>query len=193
MTLLAAFKVLLAGEAGVDDVVVGATSAGRSRAELEGLIGLFVNPLALRTDLSGDPTFVQVVARVRQSTVEAFDHQDAPFEKVVERLRRPRDLSRNPVVQVAFELHDDVPAATNLGGLVACTDVGGYTGAAYGAGGVTARLDVELFLAASAGGGLDGTLVYATDLFDQATMAGLSARYRGLLDAAVADPHRRLL
>jgi amino acid adenylation domain-containing protein len=192
MTLLAAFKVLLAGEARIDDVVVGGTAGGRSRAELEGLIGLFVNPLALRTDLSGDPTFAEVVARVRQTTVEAFDHQDAPFDKVVARLRAPRDLSRNPVVQVAFELHDDIPMVTDLGGLVVCADVGGYTGAAYGDGGVTARLDVELFLAAAADGGLDGTLVYATDLFDRATMAGLATRYGALLDAVVADPRRPL-
>ncbi len=111
---------------------------------------------------------------------------------MVERLRPPRDLSRNPVVQVAFELHDDLPATGDLGGLVACTDVGGYTGAAYGEGGVTARLDVELFLAASAGGGLDGTLVYATDLFDRATMVRLTGRYRTLLEAVVADARRRL-
>ncbi|MDQ4069783.1 MAG: condensation domain-containing protein, partial [Actinomycetota bacterium] len=191
MTLLAAFKAVLARATGADDVVVGATTAGRSRPELEDLVGLFVNPLALRTALSGDPSFAEVVDRVRRTTVEAFDHQDAPFDKVVERVKPPRDLSRSPVVQVAFEFQDHVPVAPDLGGLVGCTDAGGYTGAEYGRR-FTARLDVELFLAEAADGSLDVTLVYASDLYEGETMSGLAASYVTVLEAVVADPGVRL-
>ena len=194
MTLLAAFTILLAREAGVDDVVVGTTTAGRGRAELEDLVGLFVNTLVLRTDLSGDPTMDDVLDRVRGATLDAVEHQDAPFDRVVARCRPRRDLSRSPLVQVAFELQEHVEVPTELAGGVTCVDVGGYTGAEYGApgGAVTARLDVELFVAEAAGGALDGTLVYAADLFDPAAMAGFARRYRDVLDALVADPTLRV-
>ena len=179
MTLLAAFKVLLARTAGAGDVVVGVTAAGRGRAELEDLVGLFVNTLALRTDLSDDPPFDNVLQRVRSTVLDAFEHEDAPFDKVVERIKPPRDLSRNPVVQVAFEFQDHAPVPTRLGP-VALTDVGGYTGAEFG-GLVTARLDVELFVVEAADGSLDGTLVYATDLFEPATMTRFAEDYGRLL------------
>jgi non-ribosomal peptide synthetase component F len=191
MTLLAAFKVLLSRASGATDVVVGGTSAGRSRRELEDLVGLFVNPLALRTDLSGDPTFEEVLVRVRRTTLDAFDHQDAPFDKVVERIKPPRDLSRNPVVQVAFEFQDHVALPEQLGPSVGITDVGGYTGGEYGSR-ITARLDVELFVAESATGSLDGSLVYAADLFEPATMARFAADYRAVLEAVVAHPTMRI-
>jgi amino acid adenylation domain-containing protein len=186
MALLGAFDVLLARVTGATDIVVGATAAGRGRRELEDLVGLFVNPLALRADLSGDPTFDAVMDGARRAVLEAFDHQDAPFDKVVERLRPPRDLSRNPIIQVAFEFADHAGAPERLGATVACTDLGGYTGAEYG-GRVTARLDVELFVAEAADGSLDGSLVYAADLYEPATMARLAAGYVALLEAAVAD------
>jgi hypothetical protein len=195
MTLLAAFTALLARATGAHDVVVAVTSAGRGRAELEHLIGLFVNTLALRTDLSGDPRFDVVVQRVRRATLEAFDHHDAPFDKVVDRIKPRRDLSRNPLVQVAFEFQDHRPTPTDLGGLVALADVGGYTGAEYGAAdgeGITARLDVELFVVESADGSLAATLVYATDLFERATMAELVDRFRRLLAVVAAHPEARL-
>ncbi len=191
MTVLAGFTVLLSQAAGVDDVVVAVTAAGRDRAELEDLVGLFVNTLPLRTDLAGDPTFADVVDRVRRTTVEAFDHWDAPFDKVVERVKPPRDLSRNPVVQVAFEFQDHTPAPDRLGPSVTLADAGGYTGADFG-GVVTARLDVELFVVESASGALDATLVYATDLFDGATMSNLADRYGRLLAGAAADPSARI-
>jgi non-ribosomal peptide synthetase component F len=189
MTLLAAFKVLLAQETGADDIVVGATTAGRSRAEVEDLVGFFVNPLVLRTDLAGTPTFDEVVARVRRTTLESFDHQDAPFDKVVERIRPPRDMSRNPVFQVAFEFQEHLPTPARFGGPVACTDLGGPSGAEYGGvGGTPARLDVELFVAEAADGSLAASLVYATDLYDRARMSQLAGGYRRLLDAVVSDP-----
>lgn len=193
MTLLAAFKMLLARATGGRDIVVGGTAAGRPRAELEVLVGLFVNTVVLRTDLSGDPAFTEVVDRVRRTALEAYDHQDAPFDKVVERLVPPRDLSRNPLVQVAFDFHEHVAAPASLGGLVSLVDLGGYTGAEYGAphGGVTARLDLELFVVEAGDGSLDANLVYAVDLYDRATMARLAAGYRRLLEAVAADPTLR--
>ncbi|MDQ3897938.1 MAG: condensation domain-containing protein, partial [Actinomycetota bacterium] len=187
MTLLAACKVLLASATGAHDIVVGATTAGRNRRQLEDLVGFFVNPLALRTDLFGDPSFADVVDRVRRTTVEAFDHQDAPFDKVVERVRPPRDLSRNPVIQVAFEFQDHGPVPADLGGLVGCTDLGGPSGAEYG-GRISARLDLELFVAEEGDGSLAGSLVYATELYDPATAARLAESYRRLLEAVVTDP-----
>ncbi|MGI8807424.1 MAG: amino acid adenylation domain-containing protein [Acidimicrobiales bacterium] len=195
MVLLAAFKTLLAQVTGTDDIVVGVTAVGRNHRQLEDLVGLFVNTLPMRTDLSGDPPFDDVVRRVRKTVVEAIDHQDAPFEKVVERLNPRRDLSRSPVVQVAFEFWDQAPAPSDLGGLVACAELGGYTGAEYGAvdgGGVTAALDVELLVAESVSGSLKATLVYAADLFEPATMGRLAGRYQRLLDAVAADPSARI-
>ncbi|MGH9279117.1 MAG: condensation domain-containing protein, partial [Acidimicrobiales bacterium] len=185
MTLLAAFNLVIARAAGVEDVVVGGTAAGRPRPEVEGLIGLFANPLVLRTDLSGAPPFTEVVDRVRRTALDAYDHQHAPFDLVVGRLSPPRDLSRGPLVQVAFEFQDYAPEPAALGGRVGVTDIGGYTGAEYG-GGVTARLDIELFLAEGADGSLQGSLVYATDLYERATMARLADEYRAALDGA--DP-----
>jgi non-ribosomal peptide synthetase component F len=173
---LAAFKAVLARVTGEPDVVVGATTAGRARRELDDLVGLFVNSVALRTDLSGDPSFEEVLDRVRTTTLEAFDHQDAPFDKVVERIKPPRDLSRNPVFQVAFEFQERVAVPAGFGPLVACANVGGFSGAEYG-GRTTARLDVELFVAEAEDGSLDASLVYASDLYERATMVGLAGDY----------------
>src|SRR5262249_24110334 len=104
MTLLTAFKVLLHRYTGQDDVVVGVPVAGRNRVELEGLIGFFVNTLVMRTDLSGDPPFREALRRVRDFAVGAYAHQDLPFEKLVAELHHGRDLGRNPLFQVVFQL-----------------------------------------------------------------------------------------
>src|SRR5690606_3291385 len=107
MMLLAAFKVLLARYAAQDDIVVGSPIAGRNRAEIEHLIGFFLNSLVLRTDLSGEPSFRELLARVRNVTLDAYAHQDVPFEKLVEHIDPPRDPSRTPLFQVMFNMLPD--------------------------------------------------------------------------------------
>ena len=107
MVLLAAFDVLLSRWSGQEDLVVGTPIAGRQRSELEGLIGFFVNTLALRADVSGDPSFVDLLERVRQTALDAYGHQDLPFEKLVEELNPARDTSRSPIVQVMFSLNNE--------------------------------------------------------------------------------------
>ena len=117
MTLLAAFKILLHRYTSQDDIVVGTPIANRNHTEIEGLIGFFVNTLALRTDLSGNPSFRQLLRRVREVCLAAYSHQDLPFEKLVEELHLERDLSRNPIFQVMFVHHNALVETVELPGL----------------------------------------------------------------------------
>jgi amino acid adenylation domain-containing protein len=180
MVLLAAFQALLARYAGSDDMVVGTAIAGRTRREVEGLVGLFVNTLALRTDLSGDPGFRALLRRVRETTLGAYAHQDVPFEKLVEELHPERSLGHSPLVQVMFTLNDTGRAPAGLAGL----RVEGVEQRAE-----TTKFDLALSLASHAAG-ISGGLSYATDLFDAATVRGMGEHFARLLEGIAADPDR---
>src|SRR5262249_21638326 len=159
------FQLLLSRYSGADDVVVGSPIAGRTQKELEGVIGFFVNTLVLRTRLAGDPTFREVLRRVRETTLGAYEHQDAPFEKLVEELQPERSLGHNPLFQAFFALQNLAGEALRLPGL---------TVAEVLLEGAKAVFDLSLFLTRGQEG-VEGALVYATDLFDAAT-AGQMAR-----------------
>ncbi|MDB4948389.1 MAG: tycC3 [Gemmatimonadetes bacterium] len=180
MVLLAAFQAVLARWSGQADVVVGTPVAGRTRRETEGLIGLFVNTLALRGDLRGDPAFRELLARVREATLGAFAHQDVPFERLVEELQPARSLGHSPVFQVMFAFQN-VPEA---GGEA----FPGLEVAGVARQGSTSQVDLTLTLAPGEDGGLHGTLEYATDLFDAATAERFAGQFATLLEAALRDP-----
>ncbi|HEU4559961.1 MAG TPA: amino acid adenylation domain-containing protein, partial [Longimicrobium sp.] len=177
MTLLGAFQVLLGKYAGSDDVVVGSPIAGRTRAEVEELIGFFVNTLVLRTDLSGDPSFREVLGRVREATLGAYEHQEVPFEKLVAELQPERSLSHSPFFQVAFTLEDAGGGGGGLPGLKA-----GGVGAAM----EIAKFDLSLALAATPQG-LRGALNYSTDLFERGTVERMLGHLARVLEQVAAD------
>jgi amino acid adenylation domain-containing protein len=182
MVLLAAFDLLVHRLSGRDDIVVGSPVAGRVRAETEGLIGFFVNSMALRTDLSGDPTFRELVARVRETTLEAYAHQDLPFERVVEALHPERTLSHNPLFQVAFALQNVAMEPVDLAGLslrLEPVDSG------------TSKFDLFLEME-ERGGRLRGSLEYATDLWEPASVDRMIGLFLQLLEAVAAHPDRRV-
>ncbi len=181
MVLLAAFHVLLARYTGEDDLVVGTPVAGRTRPELEGMVGFFVNTVALRVDGSGDPVFGELLGRVREATLGAWEHQDLPFDRLVEALDTPRDPARNPVFQVAVSYHAPAPPP-ELAGL----DVRPLPHRT-----TTAKFDLSLHLADD-GGGIRCAWEYARDLFDAATVARMAEHLAALLGGAAADPDRRV-
>ena len=185
MLLLAVFDVLLSRYSGQEDVVVGVPVANRGRAEVEPLIGFFVNTVVLRAGLGGDPEFGELLDQVRERALAAFAHQDLPFERLVEDLQPPRDLSRNPLVQVAFQVTATHGGQLRLGE-VAAEPFGGNLG--------TTRFDLELSVdtAEDPGGGLVGRLVYSTDLFDRVTAERMAGHYRSLLEQVAARPSARL-
>ncbi|HET9526114.1 MAG TPA: condensation domain-containing protein, partial [Pyrinomonadaceae bacterium] len=180
MTLLAAFKALLWRYTGQRDLVVGTPVANRSREELEGLIGFFVNTLALRTDFTGDPTFRGLLRRVKEVSLAAYAHQDLPFELLVEELQPVRDLSRNPLFQIVFDLQNAPAPVLELTGL---------TLQPYDLSSESTRFDLELHLT-SRPEGITGALVYSTNLFAESSVRQLAERYRMLLEAVVADPEQ---
>jgi amino acid adenylation domain-containing protein len=182
MALLAAFKTLLARYTAQADIVVGTSVANRNRAEIEALMGVFVNMLVLRTDLSGDPTYVELLQRVRETTLEAYAHQEMPFEKLVEELQPTRNLSYSPLFQVAFTLQNAPLPEMQLGTLKLSFPEVEETSSKY---------DLLMNFWESAEG-LSGGLEYNTDLFDRATARRLVAHFQTLLEAAVAEPSRKL-
>src|SRR5262249_47257520 len=154
MVLLSAFKVLLSRWTGVKDLVVGTDVANRNQAQTEGLIGFFLNHLVLRTDLSGDPSFREVVSRVRESCLGAYGHQDLPFDRLVEVLRPERSVSHTPLFQVLFVVQNVPRGSTELEGLET-EEIGGTFPAS--------KFDLALFMGDSAEG-TGGLWVYRTDL-----------------------------
>ena len=183
MALLAAFQVLLGRLASQDDVVVGTPVAGRGRAETEAIVGLFVNTLALRADLSADPSFRALLAQVRETTLGAFAHQELPFEKLVETLNVERSLSHAPVFQVMFALGTHEAALPALPDVQASWDELELR---------AAKFDLSLSLEETADGAMEGALEYAADLFDAATAERIATRFALLLDALAAEPDARV-
>ncbi|HUP42855.1 MAG TPA: amino acid adenylation domain-containing protein, partial [Thermoanaerobaculia bacterium] len=182
MVLLTAFSALLSRYTGQRDLAVGTPIAGRNRAETEPLIGFFVNTLALRSDLSGDPTFREALRRLRAFTLDAFSHQDLPFEKLVAELRPRRNLARSPLVQVLFVLQNLPAEEPRFHGLE--TRV-------LASGSAAARFELELVFAPREGG-LAGHLIYNRDLFDAATARRMKGHLETLLAAVAAAPETPL-
>jgi amino acid adenylation domain-containing protein len=182
MVLLGAFQLLLSRYTGSVDVVVGSPIAGRTRGEVEGLIGFFVNTLVLRTGLGGDPAFREVLRRVREVTLGAYEHQEVPFERLVEALQPERSLGHNPLVQAFFSYHDQPPAQPRLAGIRAVPVRVPADGA---------KFDLSLHLTPGEDG-VAGMLEYASDLFDAATIRRMAGHLRLLLEGVAADPGRRL-
>ena len=201
MTMLAAFKTLLYHYAQQEDIVVGSPIANRNRSEIEALIGFFVNSLVLRTDLSGNPTFRELLNRVKEVALGAYAHQDLPFEKLVEELHPDRALNQNPLFQVAFALQNAPGNRLELPELTLSPqqlDVG------------TARFDLEFHLwersPNSSGSnqspsnklwvdsseGISGMVIYSADLFDEATITRLIGHFQALLESIVTNPEQRI-
>ena len=206
MTMLAAFLTLLYRYSGQEDICVGSGIANRRWRETEGLIGMIINTLVLRTDLSGNPTFRELLYRVREVTLEGYVHQDMPFDKLVEALQPERDLSHNPLFQVAFSFHDAPLPKLNLPGLAINLHEGLDNG--------SAKFDLNVVLiprsercselhsgADCASDERNGeedtdrmTLVweYNTDLFDASTIARMLGHFRTLLEGVVTNPEQHL-
>ncbi|HEV2845916.1 MAG TPA: amino acid adenylation domain-containing protein, partial [Thermoanaerobaculia bacterium] len=182
MTVLAAFAVLLQRHAGEDDLVVGTPTANRDRPELEGLIGFFVNILALRVGLAGDPTFPELLAGVRGMLLGAYSHQDLPFEKLVEELQPERSLAHSPLFQVMLVLQEAAATALDLPGLSLRAEERPHE---------ISKFDLTLTVDDTPAG-LFCQWRYNVELFDAATIDRMAERFRILVDGIAADPARPL-
>ncbi|WP_344318242.1 amino acid adenylation domain-containing protein, partial [Streptomyces javensis] len=192
MVMHATISALLSRMGAGKDIPVGTAVAGRGDAALDGLVGFFVNTLVLRSDVSGDPTFVELLSRVREVDLDAYAHQDVPFERLVEDLNPARSLGRNPLFQVSLSVQS-VPVGEgrlwDLPGLRVRPVESGTE--------ASARVDLALDLAEHRDGdgnpgGIRGAFLYATDLFDERTVEGLAERLARLLDQVAADPSARV-
>ncbi len=180
MTLLAAFQVLLHRYSGQVDIAVGSPIAGRARPELEGLIGFFVNTLVMRGDLSSNPGFREVLRRVRRAAMEAYAHQDVPFEKLVTLVHPDRSSSRTPLFQAMFALQNaPMPALRTPGLLLTPIELPSRC----------SKFDLTLF-ATEVPEGLNLTMEFNSDLFDAATADRMLTHYRVLLGKIIAHPDR---
>jgi amino acid adenylation domain-containing protein len=183
MTLLTAYAVLLARHSGTWDVTVGTPVAGRVRPETENMVGFFLNSLPLRCRLSGELSFEQALERVRRTCLESFEHQNLPFERLVEQVQGDRDLSRTPVYQVAFDLHDERLTA----GGADVDDLDTFRQAWQ-----VAHTDLTLYFRGRDDGAFTGVLEYAASLFTESTVTGLAGRLVRILEAAAFDVGVRL-
>src|SRR6185369_755917 len=182
MVLLAAFQALLARTSGQEDLAVGTPVAGRNRMEIEGLIGFFVNTLVMRGNLSGDPSFLELLGRIWATALAAYTHQEVPFEKLVEELAPERSLAHSSLFQVMFALQNAPVEGAEIRGLRVqpVSTIG-----------TTAKFDLSLSLSLG-NDGLTGTVEHATDLFDATTIERLIVQYERLLVGALSDPGRLL-
>ena len=187
MTLLAAFKILLYRYTQQEDITIGSPIANRNRSEIEGLIGFFVNSLVLRTDLSGNPTFREVLQQVREVALGAYAHQDLPFEKLVEELHPERHLNQNPLFQVVFAVQNAPVESLELQDLILRPQHIDIR---------TTRFDLEFHLWERSSGngfwvnsseGISGLIVYNIDLFDDATISRMIGHYQNLLEDIVTN------
>ncbi|MFB2973200.1 amino acid adenylation domain-containing protein [Aerosakkonema sp. BLCC-F183] len=182
MTLLAAFKTLVYRYTGQEDILVGTPIANRDRQEIEQLIGFFVNTLVLRTNLAGNPSFPELLKRVREVALGAYAHQNLPFEKLVDELQPQRDLSHTPLFQVMFVLQNAPTTPLELPGLsLKPLEINSKT----------AKFDLTLYIEET-DTGLLANLEYNTDLFDATTINRMLGHYQRLLSSIVANSHRRL-
>ncbi|MEG3902154.1 amino acid adenylation domain-containing protein [Microcoleus sp. B4-C5] len=182
MTLLAAFKTLIYRYTGQEDILVGSPIANRNRREIEELIGLFANTLVFRTNLSSNPTFKDLLGRVREVALGAYNHQDLPFEKLVEIIHHERDLSHNPLFQVLFSLRNVRTPQIKLPGV---------TLSSLEIERKTARFDLALDLEEGLEG-INGTLEYSQDLFDASTARRIAGHFLTLLESIAANPEQRI-
>jgi len=187
ITLLAAFQTLLSRWSGMHDIVVGTPVAGRTRTELEELIGFFVNTLAIRTDLSGDPSFAELIKRVTDVCLEAYAHQDVPFEKLVEELGVERDLSRTPLFQVMMVLQNTAVETLEMSGL----QLSNIEREKDSEQNHSAKFDLLLALNEK-GDELSGTLEYSVDLFDRETIKRFSRQFERVLRAVAENEDCRV-
>ncbi|MEU7138541.1 amino acid adenylation domain-containing protein [Nocardia sp. NPDC046473] len=185
MVLHAGLVVLLSRLSGVVDVPVGTVVAGRSDVALDDLVGFFVNTLVLRVDVSGDPSFVELLDRVREVDLGAFAHQDVPFDEVVEAVNPVRSIARHPLFQVLLVLQNNVDVGVDFGSAVAS-----YSFDPVGA--VTAKFDVSFTVTECVGGGVEGVVEFAAELFDRASVQALVDRWVRVLTAVAADPATRV-
>ncbi|HEX8090517.1 MAG TPA: amino acid adenylation domain-containing protein, partial [Blastocatellia bacterium] len=183
MTLLGAFDVLLMRYSSQQDILVGTPIASRNRAELEPLIGLFINTLVLRVDVSDDPTFRQLLGRVKEVSLGAYGHQDVPFEKLVEELQPERDLARTPFFQVMFVMQNAPMPALKMGEVTMSPLV---------IEGATSKFDLTLSIMEEADGNLSGWLEYNTHLFDEGMIERMIGHYNTLLRGIIKSPEEKI-
>ncbi|MBN2442196.1 MAG: amino acid adenylation domain-containing protein [Spirochaetales bacterium] len=182
MVLLTAFNILIYRYTGVDDICLGIPVANRVRPELENLLGFFANTIVMRSDMSGDPVFIQLLKKIKQNTIEAYTHQDAPFEKLVEELKPERDLSRSPIYQIMFALQNiTVPQLQQKDFSMEMLNLDNGT----------TQNDLSVYIEETENG-LDGISVYNSDLFFHDSIVSLMEHFTRLLEGIVEDPEKQI-